>query len=111
MPQTAGNNLTYATNRLYISFIFMYYIKRRYSAWWEKYNYLIEAGLDVGVALSAIVQTLAFDFTGASLDWWGNSVSTQGVDFKSYLQNATLLPIPEKGYFGPEPKDWPHLWN
>lgn len=50
---TAGNNLTYATQGLYLSFIFMYYIKRRYQNWWEKYNYLIEAGFDVGVAISA----------------------------------------------------------
>jgi hypothetical protein len=52
---TAGNNLTYATQGLYLSFIFMYYIKRRYQNWWEKYNYLIEAGFDVGVAISAYV--------------------------------------------------------
>jgi len=52
---TAGNNLTYATQGLYLSFIFMYYIKRRYQNWWEKYNYLIEAGFDVGVAISACV--------------------------------------------------------
>lgn len=50
---TAGNNLTYATQGLYLSFIFMYYIKRRYEGWWQKYNYLIEAGFDVGVAISA----------------------------------------------------------
>ena len=49
---TGGNNLSYATNGLYISFIFMYHIKRRYPAWWEKYNYLLEAGFDVGVAIS-----------------------------------------------------------
>lgn len=88
----------------------MYYIKRRYSAWWEKYNYLLEAGLDVGVAISAIIQTFALDFTGVQLSWWGNNVATQGVDYLSYNQNATLLPVPEKGYFGPDPKDWPLLW-
>ena len=49
---TGGSNLTYATNGLYLSFIFMYYIKRRYSAWWEKYNYLIAAGFGIGVAIS-----------------------------------------------------------
>lgn len=30
---TGGNNLTNATSGLYISFIFMCYIKRRYTAW------------------------------------------------------------------------------
>lgn len=104
---TGGNNLTYATNGIYVSFIFMYYVKRRYSAWWEKYNYLIEAGFGVGVALSAIIQTFAFDFTGKSIDWWGNSVMISGVDYQSYNQNATLLPLPESGYFGPDPEQYP----
>lgn len=54
---SGGNNLSYATNGLYISFIFMYVIKRRYGAWWQKYNYLLEAGFDVGVAVSGIIQT------------------------------------------------------
>ena len=49
---TGGNNLSYATNGLYVSILFMYHIKRRYPAWWEKYNYLLEAGFDVGVAIS-----------------------------------------------------------
>ena len=30
---TGGNNLTYATNGVYIAFFFMYYVKRRYGAW------------------------------------------------------------------------------
>jgi OPT family small oligopeptide transporter len=107
---TGGNNLSYATNGLYLSFIFMYFIKRRYTAWFERYNYLVEAGFDVGVAISGIVQTLAFDFSssaGVSLKWWGNEVAQAGVDYQSYNQNATLLPIPEVGYFGPSPENYP----
>ena len=111
---TGGNNLTYATNGLYVSFIFMYYIKRRYGAWWEKYNYLIEAGFDVGVAVSGIIQTLVFAFSnggkGISINWWGNNVATQGQDYLSYTQNATLLPIPEVGYFGLSPDQYPFEW-
>ncbi|CAN6675128.1 oligopeptide transporter 2 [Trichomonascus vanleenenianus] len=106
---TGGNNLSYATNALYLSFIFMYYIKRRYTAWFQKYNYLLESGFDVGVAISGIIQTFAFNFGSKdiSINWWGNTVSQAGVDFQSYNQNATLLPIPAKGYFGPDKKDWP----
>jgi OPT family small oligopeptide transporter len=104
---TGGNNLSYATNVMYISFIFMYYIKRHYSAWWEKYNYLLEAGFDVGVAVSAIIQTFAFAFTGITISWWGNNVSQQGLDYQSYNQNSTLLPLPPDGYFGLAPADYP----
>lgn len=105
---TGGNNLSYATNGLYISFIFMYYIKRHYRAWWEKYNYLLEAGFDVGVAISGIFQTLVLGFgENVSINWWGNSVSTAGVDYQSYNQNSTLLPIPKVGYFGLAPDQYP----
>jgi OPT family small oligopeptide transporter len=104
---TGGNNLSYATNGLYVSFIFMYYIKRNYGGWWEKYNYLLEAAFDVGVAISGIIQTFAFAFTGITLSWWGNNVSQQGVDFQSYNQNSTLLPLPPDGYFGVAPADYP----
>ncbi|KAH9203702.1 hypothetical protein DL95DRAFT_277344, partial [Leptodontidium sp. 2 PMI_412] len=62
-------------------FIFMHYIKRQYGPWWEKHNYILEAAFDVRVAVSGIVQTFAFDFgPSVSLNWWGNTVSTAGVD-------------------------------
>ncbi|KAH8816600.1 oligopeptide transporter 2 [Xylogone sp. PMI_703] len=105
---SGGNNLSYATNGLYISYIFMHWIKRRYSAWWEKYNYLLEAGFDVGVAVSGIIQTFALQFgKSITLDWWGNTVATAGVDYASYNQKAALYPIPEKGYFGLSPDEYP----
>ena len=106
---TGGNNLSYATNGVYISFIFMYYLKRNYSAWWEKYNYILAAGFDVGVAISAIIQTLALQLStpAVTINWWGNTVSTAGVDYLSYNQNASLLPIPDVGYFGLPPDMYP----
>ncbi|KAK3182148.1 oligopeptide transporter 6 [Lecanicillium sp. MT-2017a] len=105
---SGGNNLSYATNGLYISYIFMHHIKRRYGPWWEKYNYLLEAGFDVGVAVSGIIQTFALDFaTPVNLNWWGNTVATAGVDFESYNQKAPLLPVPQQGYFGLPPEKYP----
>lgn len=48
---------------------------------WEKYNYLTEAGFDVGIAISGLIQTLIFAFSnggeGIGLTWWGNTVATQ----------------------------------
>ncbi|KAK8132393.1 OPT-domain-containing protein [Apiospora kogelbergensis] len=130
---TGGSNLSYATNGMYVSFIMMvsralrdlkattyltpivrnaqYYVKRHYGAWWEKYNYLIEAGFGAGIALSAIIQTFSFAFTNTDIPpWWGNEVTTAGVDYLAYNQNATLLPVPAQGFFGPPPDQYPmHL--
>ncbi len=39
-----------------------------------QYNYVLSAALDIGTALSALVIFLTLDLSGASLNWWGNSV-------------------------------------
>lgn len=78
-------------------------------------SYLTEAGFDVGIAISGLIQTLIFAFSnggdGISWSWWGNSIATQGLDYQSYIQNSTLLPLPEKGYFGPDPGSFPATWG
>ena len=58
--------------------------------------------------VSGTIQTLAFAFSGKSVPkWWGNTVSTAGIDYTMYNQKAALLPIPEKGYFGLDPNQFP----
>lgn len=63
----------------------------------------------------SLIQTLIFAFgnngNGFRIDWWGNRVAQQGLDFASYNQNATLLPLPESGFFGPAKEDWPMDWG
>jgi len=58
------------------------------------------------VAVSAIIQTLGLHLSGSSvgLNWWGNTVAYDGVDYKHYNQVGSLYPIPEVG-FGPAPSD------
>ena len=103
-----GSNLSYYTNTFYVSFISMFYIKRRYPAWWEKYNFILEAGFDIGVAVSGTIQTLAFAFSGKSFPkWWGNTIQTKGVDWLAYNQKAALKPLPSQGFFGPGQGDFP----
>ncbi len=110
----AGNtNLTYATLGIYLAFIFQFYLKRRYTAWWGKYAYLIFAGLSVGVAISGLIVTLVFSFgagQNTSFDWWGNDVAHQGVDYQLYNNNASIKAIPASGYFGLSPDQYPLDW-
>ncbi|KIJ40174.1 hypothetical protein M422DRAFT_107595, partial [Sphaerobolus stellatus SS14] len=74
-PATALNFVPWAL----ISFIFQYVIRRRHFSWWAKYNYVLSAGLDAGVAISVIVIffTLQFPKHGSIgshsvQTWWGN---------------------------------------
>ena len=104
-------NLSYKTNAVYISFAMMYYVKRRYTSWWEKYNYLLEASFGVGLALSALVQTLALRFgKEITLDWWGNKVSQAGVDYQLYQNKAFLVKLKKGEHFGLPKDEWPMNW-
>ncbi|CAH0047781.1 unnamed protein product [Clonostachys solani] len=109
----AGNqNLSYATLQMYLAFVFQWYLKRRYTAWWGKYAYLIWAGLSVGVAIAGLITTLVFGFgagQGVDFSWWGNDVARQGVDFQLYNNNATLYAIPKEG-FGLDKDQYPTGW-
>lgn len=110
----AGNqNLTYATLGLYTAWLFQFYLKRRYTAWWGKYAYLVFAGLSVGVAVSGLIVTLVFSFgagQGVEFKWWGNDVAREGIDFQLYNNNASLLPLPGDGFFGLRREDYPVGW-
>ena len=88
----------------------MYYIKRRYPAWWEKYNYLLQQGLDVGVALSGLIMTVSTKFGPKPKNppvWWGNTVSTAGMDYKIYNSQAAFRTVPKGGFFGFPANEFP----
>lgn len=58
----------------FVGFIFNYVIKRRANAWWRKYNYVLSAALDSGVAICAIVIFFAFQNSEIHFPaWWGNN--------------------------------------
>lgn len=81
----------------------MYWLPRRNLAWWTKYTYVLSAALTAGVAISALVMFFAVDYHPKTVEWWGNTVSSAGVDGSS----VGILPIPERGYFGPEKGSFP----
>ncbi|KIK68259.1 hypothetical protein GYMLUDRAFT_35638 [Collybiopsis luxurians FD-317 M1] len=83
-----------------VGFIFQYLIRRNHFAWWTKYNYVLSAALDSGVAISTIVIFFCLQFPGiGSVTWWGNTVFQNTADG----QRLSLL-TPPSGGFGP--KEW-----
>jgi len=81
----------------------MWWMPRRHLAWWEKYNYVLSASLTAGVAVSALVIFFAVGYNPTPLHWWGNDVSGAGADGAG----TPILPIPDKGYFGPDRGTFP----
>lgn len=76
----APYNLLYYTCGLYFSYLFMYYIKKNYLLWWEKYNYILTSALSAGIAFSALLIFFTVEFNGEELKWWGNQINHQGIE-------------------------------
>ncbi|KAK9246611.1 OPT oligopeptide transporter protein-domain-containing protein [Lipomyces tetrasporus] len=59
------------------------------------YNYVLTSGLTAGVAFSALFILLTLHYTRTEFEWWGNLVSSAGVD--GAVEDG-LLEIPEDGF-------------
>ncbi|CAH2352876.1 oligopeptide transporter 2 [[Candida] railenensis] len=103
----APYNLSYYTPGVYASFAFMYYIKKHYLTWWEKYNFVLSGALDAGVAFSSIIIFFAVEYHAKSIDWWGNDVSWVGVDGGYGQQTILDAANAPDGYFGPRKGNFP----
>ncbi|KAJ6486426.1 OPT oligopeptide transporter [Mycena vitilis] len=77
-------------------FVFNFVIRRRHFRWWMRYNYILSAALDAGVALSIIVIFFAVQYRGVEVNWWGNTVWQNTND----AMGVPLL-ISDTGVFGP----------
>ncbi|KAJ7632953.1 OPT oligopeptide transporter [Roridomyces roridus] len=66
-----------------VGFLFNYCIRKRAFAWWKRYNYLLSAGLDTGVAFATILIFFTLSYRGINFAWWGNRVNSTTLDGKS----------------------------
>ncbi|KAK5805807.1 hypothetical protein VI817_000065 [Penicillium citrinum] len=85
-----------------INIIFNGLLRRRKPAWWSKYNYVLSAGLDCGVAVATVIIFFCITLPAGSLNWWGNTVYTHTADG----QGTPYKSIPSRGYFGPPKGSW-----
>lgn len=104
--QWAPYNLSYYTPSLILSFIFMYIIRKKRTAWWEKYNYILSGGMDAGVAFSSIIIFFAVQYHAKNIVWWGNTVNTKGLDYEAPARLNATISAPD-GYFGPRKGHFP----
>ncbi|KAF5355899.1 hypothetical protein D9756_004356 [Leucocoprinus leucothites] len=82
-PATAINYVPWAA----VGFIFQYVVRRRHFSWWTKYNYVLSAALDSGVAISIVVIFFCLQYPengrigeNTLSKWWGNTVPFDGAD-------------------------------
>ncbi|KAK7685220.1 hypothetical protein QCA50_011583 [Cerrena zonata] len=104
-PANANNYVPWAL----VGFIFNYVIRRRHFLWWTKYNYVLSAALDSGVAISMVLIYFCLQFPmngtiGANTiqTWWGNEGFTNTADGRA----TPLRRLSEGELFGPAPGSW-----
>ncbi|RDW87223.1 small oligopeptide transporter-like protein [Coleophoma crateriformis] len=98
-PATGINYSSWAA----VNLIFNWWIKKRWFAWWTKFNYILAAALDTGLALSAIAIFFCITYPGGVFpSWWGNTVYLNTADG----QSLPWLSLPESGMFGPANGTW-----
>lgn len=105
----APNNFLYVTGNFYIGALFNYFIRKRYLAWWQKYNYILYAALGTGVGFGAVILFFATDYNHiATIDWWGNNVYMGGANMTGADYNGfPLAAVPSAGFFGPSVGHFP----
>jgi len=79
---------------------FQWFVRKRHFRWWMRYNYILSAALDSGVALGVIIIFFAVQFPkgGFTLNWWGNTVwmntfDAMGVPLQQLAPNASFGPL------------------
>jgi len=98
-PATGINYSSWAL----VNIIFNFWLKKRFFAWWSKYNYVLAAALDTGLALSAIIIFFCITYPGGVFpDWWGNTVYLNTADGNE----LPWLQLPDIGIFGPANGTW-----
>ncbi|KAL2814374.1 OPT oligopeptide transporter protein-domain-containing protein [Aspergillus cavernicola] len=92
-PATPLNYLSWGI----VGFIFNKYIRDRWRGWWMQYNYVLSAGLDVGLALCTIFIFLTLNLTDTDFPmWWGTKVAAETMDAAGTAVRVTGV------RFGPE---------
>ncbi|KAG9102178.1 hypothetical protein FS749_013381 [Ceratobasidium sp. UAMH 11750] len=98
MPPASGINYS---SWVMVGFVFQYWIRRRNFGWWSRYNYILSAALDSGVAIGTMLIFFSLQFPkGGTLEfhWWGNDVSNRTADG----QNRAHIALAKGAAFGPE---------
>ncbi|KAF7291148.1 OPT oligopeptide transporter [Mycena indigotica] len=99
-PANSNNYVPWAI----VGFVFQYVIRRRHFAWWTKYNYVLSAALDAGLAVSAVLIFFILQYPkngtigeNTIQTWWGNVVWQNTADGAK----TPMLKLAKGETFGP----------
>ncbi|KAI1084287.1 OPT-domain-containing protein [Whalleya microplaca] len=93
----APYNMSYIWPAVPIAWYSWVYLKKRYLAFWSKYNFVLSASFSCAIAVAAIIIFFSLQWSEITIDWWGNSVTAQGCEDTA----CVLYETAEGEYFGP----------
>jgi OPT family oligopeptide transporter len=74
----APYNMSYFIGNLWVTLFSFQFLRKRYTAFWAKYNYVLAAAFPAAIAVAAIIiffgTAIAEDGKYSSIDWWGTNV-------------------------------------
>jgi OPT family oligopeptide transporter len=105
LPPASGINYS---SWFLVGFIFQFIMRRRHFRWWLRYNYLLSAAMDSGVAISLILIFFCLQMPrgGINLNWWGNTVWQKTAD----ANGIAYIPLAPNTTFGPPPVGIPFCY-
>ncbi|XP_073111639.1 oligopeptide transporter 4 [Elaeis guineensis] len=68
-PATAVNYNSW----IVVGTVFNFFVYRYRKKWWERYNYILSAALDAGVAFMGVFLYFTLNLENVTLDWWGTA--------------------------------------
>ncbi|KAK9270850.1 hypothetical protein L1049_026436 [Liquidambar formosana] len=70
MPPATTLNFT---SWIFVGIVFNYFVFQYRKNWWQRYNYVLSAALDAGLAFMGVLLYFALGMEGKSLTWWGGN--------------------------------------
>ncbi|KAJ7569002.1 hypothetical protein O6H91_01G056800 [Diphasiastrum complanatum] len=71
MPPATAVNLS---SWVLVGLFFNWYVFEYHRKWWQRYNYVLSAALDVGTAFMGVFLYVSLGIHNKTLNWWGNDV-------------------------------------
>ncbi|KAL8231907.1 hypothetical protein R6Q57_001685 [Mikania cordata] len=56
---------------VFVGTIFNFFVLKYRKKWWQKYNYVLSAALDAGLAFMGILLYFCLTMSGTGISWWG----------------------------------------
>ncbi|KAF9438942.1 hypothetical protein BGZ76_002605 [Entomortierella beljakovae] len=83
-------------NWLTVGFIFQFWVRKYRNAWYQRFNYILSAALDSGIAISGLVIFFSLQMNGIDFPaWWGTDMNHCPLDRANYTgQIPTNKPKP-----------------